>query len=159
MMREKTNIHVTLILPASMNTPFFDHARSHMEAEPMPIPPVYEPTLAADAIVHAAQHPKRNIYVGGTSKLFTLAERISPSLVDRVMLAGNWIFHSQKDKQPNDSFDTLDTPAGQPGHVYGKFGHLTKPSLYTRLIEFAPAGLLALPALLLGSLIVAVKRR
>jgi short-subunit dehydrogenase len=159
MQREKANINVTLILPASINTPFFEHARSHMENEPMPIPPVYEPSLVADAIVHAAHHHKRNIYVGGASKMFTLMERISPSLTDRMMMVGNWIFKLQQAPQPNDMRDTFDHPGFNYGRSRGEFAHLTKPSMYTRLIEFAPRWTrLALPALLLGSLFL-VKRR
>ncbi len=159
MQREKTNIKVTLILPAAMNTPFFEHARSYMDKEPQPIPPVYNPELAAKAIVYAAQHSRRNIYIGGASKLFTVMERISPSLTDQLMMAGNWIFKAQKDKQPNDRRDTLDAPAEEPGRVHGRYGHITKPSLYTRLFELTPKWTrLAFPAAVLGSFFF-VKRR
>jgi NAD(P)-dependent dehydrogenase (short-subunit alcohol dehydrogenase family) len=153
LMREKANINVTLILPSSMNTPLFEHARSHMDSEPMPIPPVYDPSEVADAIVHAAAHPSRDVYVGGAGKMFALMERVSPSLTDRVMLVRGWMFKSQKDKQPNDEFDTLDMPAQETGEVRGRFGDMTKPSFVSRFW-----GLFALPAMLLGSIIL-IKRR
>jgi hypothetical protein len=93
------------------------------------------------------------VYVGGAGKLFALMERVSPSLTDHIMLVRGWMFNSQKDKQPNDDYDTLDTPAVETGAVRGKFGEMTKPSFVSRFW-----GLFALPAMLLGSFIL-IKRR
>ena len=53
------DIDVVLILPSSINTPFFDHARSKLGTLPAPIPPVYDPRVVAEAIVHAAEHGGR----------------------------------------------------------------------------------------------------
>lgn len=155
LMREKANINVTLILPASINTPFFEHARSHMSNEPMPIPPVYDPSEVAEAIVHAAQHPQRDVYVGSAGKMFALMERVSPTIADRIMLARGWMFKSQRDKLPNDDYDTLDTPSQEVGRVHGRFGDLTK----SNGSGFRPRwGIFALPAMLLGSFIL-IRRR
>lgn len=158
--REKTGIRVTLILPASVNTPFFNHARSKMDEQPMPVPPVYEPALAADAIVHAAQHPKRDVYVGGASMMFTILERISPALADRFMMIGSWIFRLQKTGQPDDGRDSLFNPSTGRGRVRGDFAHLTKPSMFTPVFEFLPAWIrVALPAMLAGGVYMLLRRR
>ncbi len=60
---EKLPISVTEILPASINTPFFDKARTKIGVKPMGLPPIYPPALVADTILHAAEHPAREIVV------------------------------------------------------------------------------------------------
>src|ERR687889_243332 len=57
--QEGAPIAVSTILPASIDTPFFEHARSKVGAMPKPPPPVYAPEVVADAIVYTAQHPRR----------------------------------------------------------------------------------------------------
>ncbi|HET6529767.1 MAG TPA: SDR family oxidoreductase, partial [Actinoplanes sp.] len=76
--QEGAPIAVTTILPASINTPFFEHARSKLGAMPKPPPPVYAPELVADTIVHAATHPRRQLPVGGAATAFILTQRLVP---------------------------------------------------------------------------------
>ena len=54
-------IAVTLVKPASIDTPFFEKARTYLGVEPQPVPPVYAPEVVADVILHAAQHPLREL--------------------------------------------------------------------------------------------------
>lgn len=77
-------ISVTLIKPASIDTPLPEHARSYMPSEPRLPPPVYAPELAAEAILYAAEHPVRDLYVGGAGRMLA-ATRWFPRLTDRVM--------------------------------------------------------------------------
>jgi short-subunit dehydrogenase len=58
-------ISVKLVKPASINTPFFDKARSYTGKEPQPVPPVYAPEVVAKAILTAAQRPVRDVIAGG----------------------------------------------------------------------------------------------
>ena len=81
------DIDVVLILPSSINTPFFDHARSKLGTLPAPIPPVYDPRVVAEAIVHAAEHGGREIVVGGAGKLLPPASA-ELDLMDRYMMLG-----------------------------------------------------------------------
>ncbi|MBI5667848.1 MAG: SDR family oxidoreductase [Chloroflexi bacterium] len=136
--REKSGVNITLIMPAGINTPFFNHSRSKIGAQPQPAPPAYPPELVADAIIYAAQHKVRDIYVGGASWLFTLMERISPKLTDKLMTMGGMMFRLQKANRPDDQVDNLYQPMTGPGRVHGDYAHLTKPSLYTRLFELTP---------------------
>lgn len=157
--REKTGIKVSLVMPASINTPFFAHARSKLGTLPRPVPPVYSPALAADAIVEAAQHPKRHIYVGGASWFLRTLEGASPALVDRMMTVRGAFFKAQRSQKPDDARDNLFEPSG-PYQVEGEFEHLTKPSLYTRVFELMPSWkrlLVVLPGAVAGA--VAVLRR
>jgi short-subunit dehydrogenase len=80
-------VSVTLIKPAAIDTMFEEHARSLTNAEPLNPPPVYAPELVARAILHAAEHPTRDLIVGGAGKLISMSERVAPRLTDRIMEA------------------------------------------------------------------------
>jgi short-subunit dehydrogenase len=136
---ERSGITVTLLMPSSVNTPFFGHARSKLGVRPMPIPPAYEPEVVAEAILFAAEHPRRDIVVGSAGKMLEVMERISPSLLDRLMLAGGAMFELQKTHRPDDGRDNLFEPVGGTGSTTGDFGRLSRStSLYTRHLERYP---------------------
>jgi short-subunit dehydrogenase len=84
---EGAPVSVTLIKPGAIDTMFEEHARSLTNAEPLNPPPVYAPELVARAILHAAEHPTRDLIVGGAGKLISLSERVAPRLTDRIMEA------------------------------------------------------------------------
>ncbi len=104
-------ISVTLIQPTSIDTPFPQHARNYMEAEPRLAPPVYSPDLVAKAILHAAEHPQRNVHVGGSGKAMEVMGKWAPRLTDRVF--ESTMFDQQKREQPSHhaSMDTLEMPS------------------------------------------------
>jgi short-subunit dehydrogenase len=85
--KEGAPISVTLVRPTAIDTMFVAHARNYMEKEPALPPPVYAPELVADAILYAAQHPKRDVFVGGKSKAVSLGSVTMPGTLDRVMRA------------------------------------------------------------------------
>ncbi len=122
---ERSGITVTLLMPSSVNTPFFGHARSRLGVRPMPIPPAYEPEVVAEAILFAAEHPRRDIVVGSAGKMLEVMERISPSLLDRLMLARGAMFELQKTHRPDDGRDNLFEPVGGTGSTTGDFGRLS----------------------------------
>ena len=155
-MHQDANIDVVLILPSSMNTPLFNFARSKLGVQPMPVPPVYEPRVVAEAICHAAEHGGREIVVGGWGKLLIAGQWLSPSLLDRYMLQGGRAFEQQKTRRPDDHRDNLFDASTGPGSTTGEFGaHSKSTSLYTTHLELHPnrkritAGALMLGALAL----------
>jgi short-subunit dehydrogenase len=154
LMHASANIDVVVILPSSINTPLFNWARSKVGVQPMPIPPVYQPEAVAEAICHAAEHGGREIVVGGWGKLLTLAQWLSPSLLDRYMLQNGRAFEQQKTDRADDRRDNLFQPSTGPGSTTGEFGDGAKPdSVYTRLFELHPnRKRAAVASLLLGSL-------
>jgi short-subunit dehydrogenase len=136
---EGAGIDVILILPSSMNTPLFRSARSKLGVQPMPVPPVYEPRVVAEAICHAAQHGGREIVVGGWGKLLVVGQRLSASLLDRYMLQGGRAFEQQRTQRPDDHRDNLFEASTGPGSTTGEFGSGSKStSLYTSLLELHP---------------------
>jgi short-subunit dehydrogenase len=151
---EDAGIDVVLILPSSMNTPLFSAARSKLGVEPMPVPPIYEPRVVAEAICHAAEHGGREIVVGGWGKLLVVGQRLSASLLDRYMLQGGRAFEQQKTQRPDDHRDNLFDASTGPGSTTGRFGEGSKSSsLYTSLLELHPnRKRIAAAALWLGAL-------
>ena len=136
---EKIPINVVLVLPGSINTPLFNHARSKLGVKPLPMPPIYQPRNVADAIIFAAEHPQRDLFVGGSSQMIATLERISPALVDRLLLTGGGGFKLQKTRDPDDGRDNLFAPMPGSGAVRGDFDKLAKPtSWYTEFIELHP---------------------
>jgi short-subunit dehydrogenase len=82
---ERAPVSVTLIKPAGIDTLFVEHARNYLDHEPKLPPPVYAPDAVARAILHAAAHPQRDIYVGGASRGIAWFGRSAPRLYDAVM--------------------------------------------------------------------------
>ncbi|MDM9384922.1 SDR family oxidoreductase [Chlorogloeopsis sp. ULAP01] len=98
LMHEKLPISVTNIMPASINTPLFNKARTKLGVKPMGVPPVYQPSLVAKAIVKCAERPKRDVVVGDAGKAILAAQRISPSAVDAYMV--RTAFSGQRTNEP-----------------------------------------------------------
>lgn len=127
---EGAPIAVTLVKPASIDTMFPEHARSHMDAEPTLPPPVYAPEVVARTILHCAEHPIREITVGGAGKLMTLMRALTPRLHDVYM--ERTMFSAQKKSAPSDGRDSLYRPQ-QDGSRRGSDGRWAlRSSLYTR---------------------------
>jgi short-subunit dehydrogenase len=154
-----SSVDVVLIMPSSMNTPLFGFARSKLGVQPMPVPPVYDPSVVAEAIVHAAERGGREIVVGGWGKLLTIGQSLSPSLLDRYMLHGRRAWKQQLTRRPDDVRDNLFDASTGPGSVTGDFGHDAKPtSRYTTLLELHPWRKRAIGAALLAVALASVRR-
>ncbi|MCY1138133.1 SDR family oxidoreductase [Actinoplanes sp. Pm04-4] len=138
--QEGSPIGVTSILPASIATPFFEHARNKLGgAMAKPPPPVYAPEVVARSIVHAAAHPGREILVGGAAAAFTLAQRLSPALTDAVLSIRRLGEGSQRTGRPDNGVDNLDAPLDGPGRIWGAFpGRVLRHSAFTSLIGHLP---------------------
>jgi NAD(P)-dependent dehydrogenase (short-subunit alcohol dehydrogenase family) len=157
--REGLPIGVTSIQPATTNTPFFDNARTKLGVKPVAPPPIYGPNLVADAILHAAEHPARDLVVGGAAKALILGQRLSPRLVDALMQAGGFEVHYTDEPKSEDAPDNL---YASPGHgaVEGSFSDRAHPtSLYTWLEMRPVARGAALAGAALGALALLRARR
>ncbi|HEX5420573.1 MAG TPA: SDR family oxidoreductase [Gammaproteobacteria bacterium] len=84
LMHEHSRVRLTMVQLSAFNTPQFDWARSYLDHEPRPLPPVFEPELAAEAIVRAAFHPTREYWVGWPAAKTIIGSRMLPELADRV---------------------------------------------------------------------------
>ncbi|WP_306209590.1 SDR family oxidoreductase [Actinoplanes sp. RD1] len=137
--QEGAPIAVTTILPASIDTPFFEHARSKLGTMVKPPPPVYAPEVVAASIVYAAAHPRREIPVGGAAVGFFLAQRFSPALTDALMSIRRIGAGTQRTGRPDNGVDNVDAPVDGPGQVHGSYpGRVLRHSVFTRLLGRRP---------------------
>jgi short-subunit dehydrogenase len=136
---DRVPIDVVLVMPSSVNTPLFTHARSKVGVKPMPIPPVYEPRVVAECIVRMAESPQREVVVGGSGKALVTGQRLSPWLLDRYMTWRRQMITQQLTEQPDDGVDNFYAPLPGSGSAEGDFGENSKgTSLYTRYVEAHP---------------------
>ncbi|WP_300975122.1 SDR family oxidoreductase [Sphingomonas sp. LHG3406-1] len=84
MLAESAPVSITLIKPSAIGTPFPEHGRNLTGSEAKLPPPIYDPQLVAGAILHAAQHHRRSITVGGAGKIQVLGATILPALYDKI---------------------------------------------------------------------------
>lgn len=129
---EGAPISVTLIKPSAIDTPYTRHAKNLMQVEPQNPPPVYAPDLVAEAILHCAEHPERDLYVGGGGKLLAEAGQLAPRLTDKVLEAMMFDVQKSDRQKPNGRQDSLYAPA-EDGQERGNYsGHVAESSVYTK---------------------------
>jgi short-subunit dehydrogenase len=130
---EGAPVSVTLIKPSAIDTPYFQHAKNYMDVQPKPPAPVYAPEVVANAILRAAEHPVRDITVGGGGRLLTAMGAALPRLTDFYMERS--MFSSQRSDAPaTTSSGNLYQPAGGENSESGGYqGHVLRSSVYTQL--------------------------
>jgi NAD(P)-dependent dehydrogenase (short-subunit alcohol dehydrogenase family) len=113
---DKSNVHLTMVQLPGHNTPQFLHCRSKMPKVPQPMPPYYQPEVAADAVHWAAHNRRRELYVGGPTLKTIVGNKVAPWLVERV-LAKQGYSGQQSDRpaDPERSDNLLSPPPGDPG--------------------------------------------
>jgi NAD(P)-dependent dehydrogenase (short-subunit alcohol dehydrogenase family) len=107
---KKANVRVTMVQLPGLNTPQFDHCRSKMPDHPMPVPPIYQPELAADAVHWAARHRRREVYVGVPAVYTILGNKLAPWLAERYLAKT-----AVKSQQIPDS---VPSPQNRPGNLF-----------------------------------------
>lgn len=85
LIHDDSPVHITMVHLAGFNTPQFDWARSRFPKRPQPVPPVFQPEVAAEAILWAARHRRRELWVGLPVLQTVLGNRVAPTLMDRIM--------------------------------------------------------------------------
>jgi short-subunit dehydrogenase len=125
-------ISVTLIKPSAIDTPYTRHAKNLMPVEPQNPPPVYAPDLVAETILHCAEHPERDFYVGGGGKMLAEAGHLAPRLTDKMMEAMMFDIQKSDRKKPAARPDSLYAPTEDGEERGGYPGHVAESSVYTR---------------------------
>lgn len=124
-------ISVTNVLPATINTPFYNKGLTKLGVKPTGVPPYYQPDLVAKAILHVAEHPTRDIIVGDVGRVLDLLQKLSPHLVDWLLqLVAVDGQHTQTPKQetdPNNLYSPIEDVEGYD-RAEGDFTGLTIPS-------------------------------
>src|SRR5688572_15287874 len=148
---DKAPISVTLIKPATINTPYPQHARNYLPTDPALPAPVYDPSIVAEAILYAAENAVRDLYVGGAAKALSMAGYYAPNLTDKFMQ--RTMFDTEpREKHSSGQHRALHHPSGELRESGDYDGHVAKTSLYTkaRLHPRITAGSFAFLAAALG---------
>src|SRR5205823_4393681 len=82
LIHDGTGVRATIVQLSAHNTPQFDWARSRLSHKSQPMPPIFQPEVAASAILWAARHPKREWFIGWPSLKATWGNRLWPSFAD-----------------------------------------------------------------------------
>ena len=146
--REGRDVAVTLVSPSSIDTPFYEHARSKLGVEALPLRPAYDPRVVAKTILHAAMHERRKLDAGGTGVALVAAHRASARLVDRLMLGRDRIVRAMRSDRPPRARDNLFAPSPGPSRSRGNApGRVLRRSA-TTWAELHPRAALAMAAAL-----------
>jgi NAD(P)-dependent dehydrogenase (short-subunit alcohol dehydrogenase family) len=136
LMHENVPISVTSIKPSVINTPFYNNGATKLGVKPTGIPPYYQPSLVTDAIVYAAEHSTRDLIVGDVGKILDVLQRVSPGLVDALLVAIGFQFQKTEETKsyaPNNLYEAMP----ENDRIEGDFGHLAIPS-FTDWIDREP---------------------
>jgi len=126
LLHQKSGVHVTVVQMPAVNTPQFSWVRSRLPRHPQPVPPIYQPEVAARGVLYAADHPQRREYWVGASTVATIvANRVAPAVLDRYLARTG--YDSQQTSQPagpdrpDDLLRPVDQAAGQDHGAHGDF--------------------------------------
>jgi NAD(P)-dependent dehydrogenase (short-subunit alcohol dehydrogenase family) len=132
LLHDGSNVRVTMVQLPALNTPQFDWGRSRLPRKPQPVPPIYQPELAAEAIVWSAQDPPREVSVGGPTVIAILGDKVAPGLGDRYLARS--AYESQQTDEPDgdDRPDNLFEPVHGDHGAHGRFDSVA----HTRSAQF-----------------------
>jgi NAD(P)-dependent dehydrogenase (short-subunit alcohol dehydrogenase family) len=126
--KHRTGVDISLVLPGAINTPQFDRARQKLGLQPQPVPPIYQPELVAEAVLHCAERPERELPVTWGAQRLLWGQKLSPRAGDLLLLRNGWEGQTTGQPKPADSPDNLLAPlAGDPG-AHGRFDAEARPS-------------------------------
>jgi short-subunit dehydrogenase len=128
LLHDDSHVRMTLVQMPAINTPQFEWVRSRLSHKAQPVPPIYQPEVAADAIVWAARRGGREVWVGASVATAIVANRVAPAVLDRVLASKG--YEGQETNEPEDPErrDNLWDPV--PGHygAHGRFDQMARSS-------------------------------
>ncbi len=115
------DIHLTMVQLSAFNTPQFEWSRTHLNRQPQPLPPIFEPEVAARGIVRAADQRRREVWVGGPAYKSILGNKLAPGYLDRYLASkgydGQMTDEAVDPERPNNLFEPLPGDYG----IHGRF--------------------------------------
>jgi NAD(P)-dependent dehydrogenase (short-subunit alcohol dehydrogenase family) len=159
LIHDKSQVKITMVQLPALNTPQFGWVKSRLPRKGQPVPPIFQPELAADAIYFAAHNPRREFLLGWPTVKAIVANKIAPGLLDRI-LARTGFDSQQYDgaEDPNRAHNLWAPLPGDHG-AHGDFGARAKSwSLQWWICQHRLAvglGIVALIAAVIGILIAA----
>src|SRR5438128_2391161 len=143
--RARTGVDISVVLPGAINTPQFDRDRQKLGKQPQPVPPIDQPEPFAEATLHCAERPVRELPIGWGAQKLLWGQKLSPRAGDLMLLRMGWKGQHTGEDKPVGSPDNLFEPLpGDPG-VHGRFDDRSRaPTPLTERRLRAPLGSAAL---------------
>ena len=127
LLNEGSNVAVTMVQLPALNTPQFETVRTRLPRHPRPVAPVYQPEVAAKAIVWAADHPRREIKVGASTAITVAGNKLLPGFGDWYLARTAVDGQQTQDPVNGDRPDNLFAPVPGDHGAHGRFGDEAKP--------------------------------
>lgn len=125
---DRLKVHLTMVHLPAMNTPQFDWALNKMDRRPQPVPPIFQPEVAARAILFAATHRRREVWVGMPTLKAIVANKIAPGLLDRYLAGRGYEGQLTKEPKPADSPANLYRSVAGDWGAHGRFDSRALPA-------------------------------
>jgi NAD(P)-dependent dehydrogenase (short-subunit alcohol dehydrogenase family) len=123
-----SGVDLCLVLPGGINTPQFDRGRQKLGLRPQPVPPIYQPEVVAEAVLHCCERPHRELPVTWGAQKLLWGQKLSPRAGDLVLLRNGWKGQTTGEPKPVGSPDNLwETLPGDPG-AHGPFDDRARAS-------------------------------
>jgi NAD(P)-dependent dehydrogenase (short-subunit alcohol dehydrogenase family) len=121
LMHDGSHVRLTMVQLPALNTPQFTWSRAKLPRAPQPVPPIFQPEVAADAIVWAASHPRRELMVGWPTVKAIVGNALAPGIADRYLARNG--FEAQQTDEPVDPDrpDNLFEPVPGDQGAHGPF--------------------------------------
>ena len=121
LIHNRSNVWITVVNLPALNTPQFEWSRTRMPRHPQPVPPIFQPEVAADAILWAARHRKREVDVGFSTIKAIMAEKIVPGFADRYLAATGYESQQTSESVNPNRPDNLFAPVRGEFAAHGRF--------------------------------------
>lgn len=121
LIHDESHVHVAMVQMPALNTPQFDWTRSRLPRRAQPVPPIFQPEVAAEAVVWAAHHRRRELYVGLPTVKAILGNRIAPRLLDHYVARMGYSAQQTDELEPASRSDDLWTPVAGDHGAHGRF--------------------------------------
>lgn len=143
LLHDRLDIHVTMVQMPALNTPQFDWGRNKLPRRPQPVPPIFQPEVAARAIVFAAHARRREVWVGASSIKAILGTRIAPGFLDRYLASDGYSGQLSAEAADPQAPDNLFTPLPGDHGAHGRFESRAAATSRALWASMHKAGLLA----------------
>jgi hypothetical protein len=128
LLHDGSRVHVTMVQLPALNTPQFDWTRTRMPRQPQPVPPIYQPEVAADAIIWAADQRRREVLVGWPTVEATIGNTLAPGFVDRYLARAGYDSQQTAEPVPPNRPDNLFESVHRDAGAHGRFDSRARSS-------------------------------
>jgi len=159
LLHDASRVHLTMVQLSAFNTPQFDWGKTCIPKQPQPVPPIFQPEVAAEGIYYAATHRRRELWVGWPAMKAILAQRFIPGILDRILAKVGYDGQHTNDPLPPGRRDNLYEPVPGDHGAHGRFDARSKPRSVQLWLDMNRALLLGATMLVAGLGGMALRRR